>query len=268
MRSTILGLSLGLATSGTILLAGACGDKEEVGKPAPGDDTASDDEDDDGGDTADDDDGDDTADDDDGDDTGGGGGGCVAVQGSSGASSAELGVSPATHDFGSVDLGCADSLTVVVENRGGATLSLDGVDFATGSEDMSLDGASLPALPHSLGPGDAVCLVLHYVPADTYADSGYLQIASSDPTSPDVLVTVAGEGKSVGSGSDSFTASGGTTFALSQVPLSDSLTVRIDGVTAASGWTWDSAANAVEFDSSYVPEPGATVDVSYELSGC
>lgn len=260
------GMSTRLMATGStlfILCATGCGDKEEAARPAPADDTAS------GGGS------DDTASGGSADDTatgsddtgGGGGGGCVAVQGSSGASGPEIGITPSTHDFGKVDLGCADTLAVVVENRGGAALSLSGLDFSTGSADLTLDSSAVSP-PQSLDPGDAVCLELTYHPVDTYSDVAYLQVQSNDPSQPEVLVSVAGEGNSVGTGSDSHTASGGLSFPLSSKPLPDHITVEIDGVRTSIGWTYDAGTNAVVFDSSYVPEAGAVVELSYELSAC
>ncbi|AKJ04709.1 flagellar associated PapD-like protein [Archangium gephyra] len=57
-------------------------------------------------------------------------------------------------------------------------------------------------------------------------------------------------------------------FPLSEVPSDTSLLqVRVDGVEAKSGWTYDPAANTVRFEKEAAPPPGASVRVTYPV-GC
>lgn len=58
-----------------------------------------------------------------------------------------------------------------------------------------------------------------------------------------------------------------TTFALTQLPVLDSLTVRVDGALIhereVDGWSYDAATNSVVFDGWAVPQPGADVVLTY-----
>ncbi len=57
-------------------------------------------------------------------------------------------------------------------------------------------------------------------------------------------------------------------FALTGTPLVSSLEVQIDGVEA-SGWSYDSALNAIVFDEATYPEDGAEITVRYFVTkGC
>ena len=57
------------------------------------------------------------------------------------------------------------------------------------------------------------------------------------------------------------------TFVLSDVPVPDSLEVRVSGAIIPSrpydGWTYDAGLNAIRFDGLAVPPPGAGIEVSY-----
>jgi hypothetical protein len=50
-------------------------------------------------------------------------------------------------------------------------------------------------------------------------------------------------------------------FPLSELPDATSITVRVDGVSATSGWSYDAQSNSVVFTN--VPKPGAKVQISY-----
>ncbi len=54
-------------------------------------------------------------------------------------------------------------------------------------------------------------------------------------------------------------------FALSRPPVSSTLRVKVDGVSARSGWSWDAADGAVAFDPAAAPGPGAVVQVTYAV---
>ncbi|WP_235685669.1 MULTISPECIES: choice-of-anchor D domain-containing protein [Corallococcus] len=58
------------------------------------------------------------------------------------------------------------------------------------------------------------------------------------------------------------------TFPLSESPANPgAISVRVDGVPATGGWSYDGRANAVIFDRSRAPAPGALVEITYPL-GC
>ncbi len=56
-------------------------------------------------------------------------------------------------------------------------------------------------------------------------------------------------------------------FALTAEPVPETIEVHVDGVTATLGWSYDEAENQVVFDPDYVPEGGATIEISYALRG-
>ncbi len=55
---------------------------------------------------------------------------------------------------------------------------------------------------------------------------------------------------------------GGMTRALAQVPLVESIRVKVDGLTF-DGWTWDPSLNAVRFAESGAPDAGSAVELRY-----
>lgn len=58
-------------------------------------------------------------------------------------------------------------------------------------------------------------------------------------------------------------------FPLSAPPLVSSIRVLVDGRVVpqgASGWTWDAAERAVVFEGSFVPPPGAMVEIQYDVA--
>jgi len=57
------------------------------------------------------------------------------------------------------------------------------------------------------------------------------------------------------------------TFELSQTPVENTIEVSLNDVLVYVGWIYDSALNAVVFDSSHVPDNGDTIDVSYTVVG-
>jgi hypothetical protein len=58
-----------------------------------------------------------------------------------------------------------------------------------------------------------------------------------------------------------------TSFALTQTPVPETITVRVDGITTTTGWTYDAGTNMVVFDETSVPEGGSTIEVDYALQG-
>jgi hypothetical protein len=57
------------------------------------------------------------------------------------------------------------------------------------------------------------------------------------------------------------------TFELSQTPVENTIEVRLNEVLVYVGWIYDSALNAVVFDSSHVPDNGDVIEVSYTVVG-
>lgn len=59
-----------------------------------------------------------------------------------------------------------------------------------------------------------------------------------------------------------------TQYFLDRVPIVSSITVTIDGVSipqsSTNGWTFDSAANSIQFHGSAIPQQGASIIVNYD----
>lgn len=57
------------------------------------------------------------------------------------------------------------------------------------------------------------------------------------------------------------------TFELTETPVPETITVKIDGISSTVGWSYDASTNSVVFDSDYIPEGGSTIEVNYALYG-
>lgn len=181
-----------------------------------------------------------------------------------------ISLDPVAHDFGSVYLGCSDTLSLQIENVGGGTLVVTDLELNTGSKDIELDPLGGVALPISLGAGDVATVDVLYQPGDEYQDIAYLYVTSNDAFTPEALLTQEGVGAIYAQHSESFTqtSSGATHFTLSQTALAGTVEVRVDGISTTQGWSLDSSLNAVVFAAGYTPESGSTVTVDYVVSGC
>ncbi len=58
-----------------------------------------------------------------------------------------------------------------------------------------------------------------------------------------------------------------SSFELTAWPVPETIVVRIDGVTTTTGWEYNSTGREIEFEESYVPEGGSTIEVEYALFG-
>jgi hypothetical protein len=58
-----------------------------------------------------------------------------------------------------------------------------------------------------------------------------------------------------------------SSFELTDWPVSETISVRIDGITTTVGWEYNATDNAIDFDSDYVPEGGSTIEIEYALYG-
>jgi len=96
-------------------------------------------------------------------------------------------VSPEYYDFGSIYLGCDDTLDISIENVGNVDLEINDVEyFATLPVDFSLEDYEINygILPWTISPGGSINLEVGYTPLDIQDDSAYVEIASNDPAAP------------------------------------------------------------------------------------
>lgn len=58
-----------------------------------------------------------------------------------------------------------------------------------------------------------------------------------------------------------------SSFALTELPVEQTIVVRVDGIRTTTGWTYDATGNSVDFDEEHVPLGGSTVEIEYALLG-
>jgi hypothetical protein len=54
-------------------------------------------------------------------------------------------------------------------------------------------------------------------------------------------------------------------FALTQLPVPQTIEVAVDGISSSVGWEYDAGTNSVVFESDFIPPGGSTVEIQYEL---
>lgn len=115
-------------------------------------------------------------------------------------------VSPASVDFGAVTVGSSASRPVTIQNTGTGTLNVSGISLGSAT---SPEFAWSPAAPFTVPAGGSATLTLTYHPTDGTADAGAIVIASDDPASPAISVTVSGSGALQGGSSGGGGGGGG-----------------------------------------------------------
>jgi hypothetical protein len=58
-----------------------------------------------------------------------------------------------------------------------------------------------------------------------------------------------------------------TSFELTEWPVPETITVKVDGTNSTIGWNYNPTDNAIDFDPDYVPDGGQTIQVDYVLYG-
>jgi len=101
-------------------------------------------------------------------------------------------VTPAALDFGSLVAGSSAQRTLTISNPGTATLT-GTVARASGT---SAEYSAVPAA-FNLAPGASQAVVVTYAPTAAGSDAGALTLASNDPVTPSLAVTVSGTGTAV-----------------------------------------------------------------------
>ena len=120
-------------------------------------------------------------------------------------------VDPDYHDFGTIYLGCDESLSITVGNIGNANLSITDieyfasvpVDFALGDYELDWGG-----LPITIAPGANIVLDVDYMPLDILDDGAYVEVTSNDPATPIAYADHDAEGDYESWVTDSFTQDG------------------------------------------------------------
>jgi len=171
-----------------------------------------------------------------------------------------LEVSPSEITFEDVEVGCMVEEMAALSNVGAGPVTIESVVLEAGSDEITASSDSVPA---TLQSGESLDLLVAYEPTDDFADEAFLQISSTDPTNPELLVGIDATGVYTETLTDVFEQEGARrVFFLSAVAVDSSVEVRVSGVLAG-GWTFDGSANAVVFDEGNVPSEGAEIQVDY-----
>ncbi len=96
-------------------------------------------------------------------------------------------VTPDYYDFGTIYLGCDDTLEIEVGNIGNSNLIISDLEyFASIPDDFSMQEYenSHGQLPITIAPGTTIDLHVDYLPLDELDDSAYIEITSNDPAAP------------------------------------------------------------------------------------
>ena len=120
-------------------------------------------------------------------------------------------VSPDYHDFGTIYLGCDDTVPVTIGNVGNSNLILSDIEyFASIPVDFAIEdyAATYGEVPITIPPGDTIEISVDYKPIDILDDDGYIEITSNDPATPIVWADQDGLGDYESWKTDSFTQDG------------------------------------------------------------
>jgi hypothetical protein len=99
-----------------------------------------------------------------------------------------LSVSPTSLSFGDVQVGTTSTLSTTISSTGSGDCNV--TITPTGSTDFTAS----PLGPFTLVPGSAQVVTVDYTPAELGIDTGNLAVASNDPSTPNVDVTLSGNG--------------------------------------------------------------------------
>lgn len=117
-------------------------------------------------------------------------------------------VSPPYHDFGTIDVGCDDSLGILIENIGNVDLIISNIQyFASLPVDFVVEDYEMieGPLPWTLAPGGQAAVGVDYIPLDIFPDGGWLEVSSNDPILPIAVAEHEGLADYAGWVTDTFT---------------------------------------------------------------
>lgn len=104
-------------------------------------------------------------------------------------------VTPDIHDFGALEVGLSDAVTVNVKNVGNGPLTIDSYTFVATDVDLALvDPGALAGLPLTLAPGESTDVLVNYAPSDGSGDEGTFAVFSDDPDTYEAGTVFMGSG--------------------------------------------------------------------------
>lgn len=114
---------------------------------------------------------------------------------------------PASHDFGTLSIGCEAEVPVTVTNVGGSSVTVNDV-LLSGAEGELFASEGTP-LPWTLGANQSQTLTISYVPTLQHVVFGSLLVTTSSSTTPTVSGSYFGEAQASPSASEQFTTPDG-----------------------------------------------------------
>ena len=114
----------------------------------------------------------------------------VPIRGESSAPVIE--VDPVYHDFGTTYIGCDAETVVGLTNVGDSDLVISDVQyFVSYPPELSIeiDSATMGPFPWTLAPNQRQLVTIYHEPWDLLADSGFVEVHSSDPATPIAVST-------------------------------------------------------------------------------
>ncbi|MAG27656.1 hypothetical protein CMI47_19165 [Candidatus Pacearchaeota archaeon] len=116
-------------------------------------------------------------------------------------------VEPSYYDFGNINVGCDDTLPVVISNIGNVDLEVSSINYFISHPvnlDINKNDQENGMFPWIISPGSSVEIFIDYLPLDNILDIGYLEISSNDPVTPVETVDQEGHGDYFAFALDSF----------------------------------------------------------------
>jgi len=106
--------------------------------------------------------------------------------------SPDIEISPASHDFGSVQWGQTSTALFTISNVGGGDLNISGISLPGSPAEFSITLA--PSLPSILEAGGYIEVEVTFSPNATQLYTGSLVITSDDPDESSIQVSLSGNG--------------------------------------------------------------------------
>jgi hypothetical protein len=119
----------------------------------------------------------------------------VALTGN--ALSGNLTVTPAFHDFGTLEYQATDAVTLTLANDGDAPIIVSDLAYTSATTELTFDAneAMNGALPWTLAPGASLDVTVAYAPTDDQPDEGWLVVSSDDGDEPEIRANQIGNAR-------------------------------------------------------------------------
>lgn len=115
-------------------------------------------------------------------------------------------LSPTADDFGTPYIGCDSVRPLVIKNIGNADLVVTDLSHLSASAELSYDARESVngPLPWTIAPNDTVTVDMLYAPIDAEEDSGFITVASNDPSRPEATASQKADAVEAGENTDVF----------------------------------------------------------------